>query len=62
MHAMDGVIVSEELAYGCSGMMTAMEANSLASAPVILAGTHEQKVRHNVSLHCHQSGLVCSAL
>lgn len=43
LHAVDGVIVSEELAYGCSGMMTAMEANSLASAPVILAGNHEQK-------------------
>lgn len=43
MHALDGVIVGEELAYGCTGMMTAMEANSLASAPVILAGNHEQK-------------------
>jgi acyl-CoA dehydrogenase len=43
MHALDGVIVSEEMAYGCSGMMTAMEANSLAAAPVILAGNHEQK-------------------
>lgn len=45
MHALDGVIVGEELAYGCTGMMTAMEGNGLASAPVIIAGTHEQKVR-----------------
>lgn len=43
MHALDGVICAEELAYGCSGMMTAMEGNSLASAPVILAGNDAQK-------------------
>jgi len=41
--AMDGVVVAEELAYGCTGMMTAMEANSLAEAPVIIAGNEEQK-------------------
>uniref|UniRef100_A0A7S1CN11 Medium-chain specific acyl-CoA dehydrogenase, mitochondrial n=1 Tax=Bicosoecida sp. CB-2014 TaxID=1486930 RepID=A0A7S1CN11_9STRA len=41
--AVDGVIVAEELAYGCTGMMTAMEANSLAEAPVIIAGNEEQK-------------------
>ena len=39
----EGVIIGEELAYGCTGIMTAMEANGLAAAPVILAGTHEQK-------------------
>ena len=44
LHALDGVIVGEELAYGCTGMMTAMEGNSLASAPVILAGSDEQQV------------------
>lgn len=41
--AVDGVIIAEELAYGCTGMMTAMEANGLAAAPVIIAGTEEQK-------------------
>jgi acyl-CoA dehydrogenase len=30
LHALDGVIIAEELAYGCTGVMTAMEANSLA--------------------------------
>ena len=40
---MDGVIVAEELAWGCTGISTAMEANSLASAPVLVAGTTEQK-------------------
>jgi acyl-CoA dehydrogenase len=40
---LDGCIITEELAYGCSGISTAMEANSLAAAPVIIAGNHEQK-------------------
>ncbi|GAA5981035.1 hypothetical protein JCM10908_003957 [Rhodotorula pacifica] len=39
-------IVSEELAYGCSGIQTAVEANGLASAPVILAGTDAQKRKY----------------
>jgi len=45
LHALDGVVVGEELAYGCTGMMTAMEGNGLASAPVIIAGSDAQKVR-----------------
>jgi acyl-CoA dehydrogenase len=45
MHGLDGVIVGEELAYGCTGMMTAMEANSLAAAPVILSANEAQKVQ-----------------
>jgi acyl-CoA dehydrogenase len=43
LHAVDGVVVGEELAYGCTGMSTALEANGLASAPVIIAGTDAQK-------------------
>lgn len=39
----EGVLIGEELAYGCTGIMTAMEANGLAAAPVILAGSEEQK-------------------
>jgi acyl-CoA dehydrogenase len=41
--ALEGVLIAEELAYACSGMMTAMEANGLACSPVILAGTDAQK-------------------
>jgi acyl-CoA dehydrogenase len=41
--SVDGVVIAEEMAYGCSGMMTAMEANGLAAAPVILAGSDAQK-------------------
>ncbi len=36
--ALDGCVIQEELAYGCTGMATAMEANSLAIAPVMVAG------------------------
>jgi len=43
---LEGVIIGEELAYGCTGIMTAMEANGLAAAPVILAGSHEQKAKY----------------
>lgn len=43
MHSLDGVIVGEEMAYGCTGVSTAIEANTLASAPVIIAGTDAQK-------------------
>jgi acyl-CoA dehydrogenase len=40
---LDGCIVSEEMAYGCSGIALPMEANSLGSVPVIVAGNEEQK-------------------
>ena len=40
---LDGCIITEELAWGCTGIATAMEANALASAPVIVAGNDEQK-------------------
>jgi acyl-CoA dehydrogenase len=40
---LEGCIITEELAYGCTGIATAMEANSLAAAPVIVAGNEEQK-------------------
>lgn len=40
---LEGCIITEELAYGCTGIATAMEANALASAPVIVAGNDEQK-------------------
>jgi acyl-CoA dehydrogenase len=40
---LEGCIVTEEFAYGCTGIATAMEANTLAAAPVIVAGNDEQK-------------------
>jgi len=40
---LDGCIITEELCYGCTGIATAMEANMLAAAPVIVAGNDAQK-------------------
>lgn len=42
---LDGCIISEEIAAGCTGIGTAMEANGLAQAPVIVAGNDDQKKR-----------------
>src|SRR5262249_17747032 len=43
---LDGAIISEELAYGCTGIQTAIEANGLAEAPIILAGNDAQKQKY----------------
>ncbi len=39
-------ILSEEIAWGCTGIGTAMEANQLATSPVIMFGTDEQKKKY----------------
>jgi acyl-CoA dehydrogenase len=41
----DGMLVGEELYWGCSGMGTSISANGLGSGPVIIAGSDEQKAR-----------------
>jgi acyl-CoA dehydrogenase len=41
----DGCLIAEEIAAGCSGIGTAMEANQLAEAPIIVGGSDEQKRR-----------------
>jgi acyl-CoA dehydrogenase len=43
LSTLDGCIIAEELAAGCSGIYTALEANVLAEEPIIQAGTDEQK-------------------
>ena len=35
---LDSLLVAEEMAWGCSGIGTAMEANGLAQAPVLVSG------------------------
>src|SRR3954465_13009882 len=40
---LDGCLIEEELAWGCSGIQTSLGANSLASAPVALGGREEVK-------------------
>ncbi|KAJ1739764.1 hypothetical protein LPJ79_004705 [Coemansia sp. RSA 1821] len=42
----DTALISEQLAYGCSGIQTAIEANGLAEAPVILAANDAQKKKY----------------
>ncbi len=39
----DGILVNEELNWGCAGIGTAIVANGLGCGPVILFGTEEQK-------------------
>src|SRR5437660_4192784 len=39
----DGMLVGEELYWGCSGIGTSISANGLGSGPVIIAGTEAQK-------------------
>jgi acyl-CoA dehydrogenase len=42
----EGVLLGEEHAWGCTGISTAMEANTLAEAPVIVAGSDAQKKKY----------------
>ena len=39
----DGCLIDEELGWGCTGIATAMTANTLAQVPVIVAGSEAQK-------------------
>src|SRR2546423_8691088 len=41
--AFEGMLIGEELCWGCSGIGTAIAANGLGHGPVIVAGTEEQK-------------------
>ncbi len=46
MGDLDEVIMNEELFAGCSGMATAMLANNLALAPVLVGASHELKKKY----------------
>jgi acyl-CoA dehydrogenase len=41
--AIDSMIITESLAYGCMGMNTAIMANDLALLPIVIGGSPEQK-------------------
>src|ERR1700752_2536146 len=41
----EGILISEELCWGCSGVGTTLIANTLGALPVMIAGTEEQKRR-----------------
>jgi len=42
----DSCLITEELAYGCTGVQTAIEANSLGQMPVIIAGSDAQRKKY----------------
>lgn len=46
MNLLEECILNEELAWGCSGIQTGLMLNSLASLPIIIAGTEEQKKKY----------------
>src|ERR1700689_5377197 len=43
LSVLDGVIIAEEISWGCSGIGTSLSCNSLASAPILLAASEELK-------------------
>ena len=43
MDFLTACIVGEEIAWGCCGFATILNANNLGSTPILLAGTEEQK-------------------
>jgi acyl-CoA dehydrogenase len=45
LSAFDGMLVGEEINWGCSGIGTSILANGLGAGPVILFGSPEQKAR-----------------
>ncbi len=46
LSCLDSVLIGEELAWGCTGIGTAIEANGLAQQPVILAGSEALKKKY----------------
>jgi acyl-CoA dehydrogenase len=42
----DSTLITEELAYGCSGIQTSMTANTLGLTPIKLAGSEQQKSKY----------------
>ena len=46
LNVLEECLINEELAWGCSGIQTALMLNSLAAWPILLAGSKEQKQRY----------------
>ena len=58
LSVLEGVLIGEELSWGCSGIAVSIIANSLGAAPVIIAGTEDQKRKWLPPLL--ESPLLCS--
>jgi acyl-CoA dehydrogenase len=54
----EGMLVGEELSWGCSGVAVSIVANTLGAAPVMLSGSDEQKARWLPPLM--ESPILCS--
>jgi acyl-CoA dehydrogenase len=50
MGEVDHVLLTEELAFGCTGIQTSMTANVLAATPILIAGNDAQKKKYLGSL------------
>lgn len=46
MGTLDGCLITEKVSYGCTGIMTALEANGLGSMPIMIAGNEAQKKKY----------------
>jgi acyl-CoA dehydrogenase len=46
MTELDNVLLTEELAFGCTGIQTSMTANTLAATPLLIAGNDAQKKKY----------------
>lgn len=46
MDCLSACLVVEELSRGCAGIATSAAANSLAAYPILVGGTHEQKLKY----------------
>jgi acyl-CoA dehydrogenase len=44
--SLEGVLIGEELSYGCAGMGSTLGSSHLASLPLLIAGTEEQKKKY----------------
>lgn len=58
---LDNVVVCEELAWGCAGVYTSMMANTLATTPIVLFGSEEQKKEFLTPL-TEKMGFACFGL
>src|SRR5437867_3325826 len=58
LNAFDGMLIGEELNWGCSGIGTSLGANGLGAGPVIIAGSDDQKARFLPALV--ESPILCS--
>src|SRR5579875_226355 len=58
LSALDGCLIEEEIAWGCSGIGTSLSANGLACAPIILAASEKLKKEYLGRLS--EAPLLCS--